>query len=34
MPKGQDKAKTNNKDKLSIQEKQKKKADKNAAKGK
>lgn len=34
MPKGQDKAKTNNKDKLSIQEKQKKKAEKNAAKGK
>ncbi len=34
MPKGQDKAKTNNKDKLSIQEKQKKKAEKNASKGK
>lgn len=34
MPKGQEKAQTKNKDKLSIHEKQKKKAEKNAAKGK
>lgn len=34
MPKGQDKPKTNNKEKVSIQDKQKKKAEKNAAKGK
>ncbi len=33
MPKGTDKPKTNNKEKLTIQEKQKKKADKKAAKG-
>jgi hypothetical protein len=34
MPKGTEKAKTNNKDKVSIQDKQKKKAEKKAAKGK
>ncbi len=34
MPKGTQKATTNNKDKLSTAEKQKKKAEKKAAKGK